>query len=192
MSGNKSGRNIFEKCSFIINLAVSFFKLMPNGVNRFIWNWIEGWRGICWIGLRYCILKASSAHCGNNVFVGPFVEINNWHNLKTGNNVSIHSHCVIEASGGVEIGNDVSIAHACSILSENHSWGNPDIPIKYNDKILEKVIICDDVWVGCGCRILAGVNIGKRSIIAAGAVVTKNVEGNVIYGGVPAKKIKQI
>src|SRR6266540_851563 len=121
---NMSGRDMFTKYAFFIKIVALFFKVMPNKMNIFIWNQVESWRGIFGIGIRYCILKASSAFCGDNVLIGPFVEINNWHKLKVGNNVSIHSHCCVEAVGGVEIGNDVSIAHACSILSVNHTWDN--------------------------------------------------------------------
>ena len=53
-------------------------------------------------------------------------------------------------------------------------------------------VIIDDVWVGCGCRILSGVTIGSRSIVAAGAVVNKNIPSRVMVGGVPAKVLKEI
>ena len=66
------------------------------------------------------------------------------------------------------------------------------MPIKYNPSVCSPIVVNDDVWIGCGCRILAGVEIGDRVVIAAGAVVNKNVERNSLYAGVPAKKIKSI
>lgn len=66
------------------------------------------------------------------------------------------------------------------------------VPIKYNKLKYRKVEISDDVWIGCGCRVLSGVVIGKRSIVAAGSVVNKIVNSNIIVGGVPAKEIKEI
>ncbi|NOU82458.1 acyltransferase [Paenibacillus sp. LMG 31459] len=187
-----NGRNAFIKYSFFINSLVFIIKFFPSKFNKFIWNSIQNLHGKIGIGLRYCLLKASINTCGVNVSIGPYVEINNWKDLSVGDNVSIHSHCYIEALGGVEIGNDVSIAQACSIFSVNHTWKDPNVPIKYNEINLAKVIIMDDVWVGSSCKILSGVTIGKRSVIGAGAVVTKNVDGNSLYGGVPAKKIKSI
>lgn len=98
----------------------------------------------------------------------------------------------MEAYGGISIGNDVSIAHNVSILSVNHSWTEQSLPIKYNPIISGPVVIGDDVWIGCGCRIMANVEIDNRSVIAAGAVVTKNVPSNTIVAGVPAKALKEI
>ena len=100
--------------------------------------------------------------------------------------------CYIDGAGGIEIGNDVSIAHSSSILSTNHTWNDVTVPIKYNKETFSKVTIENDVWIGCGCRILAGVTLHERSVIAAGAVVTSTVESNSVYGGIPAKLIKKI
>lgn len=144
------------------------------------------------IAIRYILVKTLAKSCGNNVSIKQYVFLENIHNISFGDNVSVHPFCYLEGSGGIEIGNDVSLAHNVSILSVNHTWGNHEIPIKYNPIDHTPVKISDDVWVGCGCRIMAGVTINSRSIIAAGAVVTKDVESNSIVGGVPAKKIKKI
>jgi acetyltransferase-like isoleucine patch superfamily enzyme len=130
--------------------------------------------------------------CGDNVRIGCNVQILGWDKLKIGSNVSIHDLSYIDASGGVEIGDNVSIAHNCSIISSNHQWTDLNKPIKYNSLIYQKVLIEQDVWLGCGCRVLSGVCIKSRSIIAAGSIVNKNNECNTIYGGVPAKLIKRI
>lgn len=92
--------------------------------------------------------------------------------------------------GGIEIGNDVSIAHQTSILSANHTWEDESIPIKYNAVAFQPVHIENDVWIGCGCRILCGVKIHSRSVVAAGAVVCKDVESHTAVGGVPARVLK--
>ena len=144
------------------------------------------------IAIRYIILKSLIKECGDNVRIGCNVTIVHWHELSLGSNISIHDNCYIDGAGSLIIKNNVSIAHNSSILTTNHSWQDKLIPIKYNAVTLQKVIINDDVWVGCACRILAGVEIGSRSVIASGAVVNKNVLSNSIYAGVPAKFIKQI
>ena len=90
------------------------------------------------------------------------------------------------------LGNDISIAHNTSILSSNHTWNDTNIAIKYNKEIFSKVTIKNDVWIGCGVRILAGVTINTRSIVAAGAVVNKTFDEKSLIGGVPAKLIKNI
>ena len=81
------------------------------------------------------------------------------------------------------IKDNVSIAHSVSILTTNHTWDNLDKPIKYNLETFKKVVIEKDVWIGCGCRILSGVKINNRSIVAAGAVVNKSAPNDSIVFG---------
>jgi acetyltransferase-like isoleucine patch superfamily enzyme len=135
------------------------------------------------------LAKRLAVFLGENVYFGPDIEIIGWSHLRFGSNVSIHRFCYIDASGGIDIENDVSIAHNCSILSTNHRWSNRDLPIRDNPVSYEKVVIRSDVWLGCGVRVLAGVTIDTRAVVAAGAVVTKDVHRGTIVGGVPARPL---
>ena len=141
---------------------------------------------------RYILLKNLCKSCGNNVSIHQNVFIYGFENLSFGNNVSIHPMNYIDANGEIIIGNNVSIAHSSTLISTNHSYNDITVPIKYNPITYAPIFIHDDVWIGCGCRILSGVKIYSRSIIAAGAVVNKDVQAKSIYGGVPAKYIKGI
>jgi len=77
------------------------------------------------------------------------------------------------------------------ILSKNHEYGSLDRPMRAQGEQAEKpVIIGDDVWIGTRVVILPGVNVGKGAILAAGAVVTKDVPEYAIVGGNPARFIK--
>lgn len=109
-----------------------------------------------------------------------------------GNNVSIHDFCYIDAVGGITVGDNVSIAHGSSLISFNHGWNDASLPIKYNPVTQAPIVIEDDVRVGCGVRIMPGVVLGSRSVIAAGSVVVKDVPPNTLVGGIPAKVIKNI
>jgi acetyltransferase-like isoleucine patch superfamily enzyme len=142
--------------------------------------------------MRYIILKSLIKECGDNVRISKNVIILNWENLTLGKNISIHANCYIDAAGGICIGNNVSIAHNTSLLSSEHTWSDSEVPIKYNAVKLLPLVIRDDVWIGCGCRILGGIEISSRVIVAAGAVVNKDSESNALYGGVPARLIKKI
>lgn len=101
----------------------------------------------------------------------------------------------------VEIGDNVIVANRVAFVGRyDHNYQQIGVPIRlasqirdkdYNWKGLgEKVIVEDDVWIGYGSIIMSGVKIKRGSIIAAGSVVTKDTEEYSIYGGVPAKKIK--
>ena len=92
--------------------------------------------------------------------------------------------------GGVEIGKYVQVGPNTVIHSANHNFDDIDLPICKQGHTPKKVKIEDDVWIAAGCIILPGVTIGKGAVIAAGAVVTKDVEPYSVVAGAPAKKIK--
>jgi len=187
-----TGRERFKKNKEIIEVLIKVIKLFPRFIRVLMWDWSSRYSQVFFIGIRYILLKSLIKDCGANVRIGTNVQIINWHGLSLGDNISIHANCYIDAVGEIEINNNVSIAHSTSILSSNHTWEDDMLPIKYNPLSVGKVIIEDDVWIGCGCRILSGLRIEHRSIIAAGAVVNKGVFSKGIYGGVPAKLIKTI
>lgn len=189
---NKSGRDIFKRFKFIINAIATTIRIIPKNLLIYFWGLTDIFPKSVGLLARYCILKALIKECGDNVYVGSSVEIKGWEKLSIGNNVSIHRGCYIDANGEISIGNDVSIAHQTSILSFDHTWANYEIPIKYNPIKFAPVKINDDVWIGCGCRILSNVTISSRVIVAAGSVVTKNVCSGQLIGGVPAKLLKNI
>jgi acetyltransferase-like isoleucine patch superfamily enzyme len=110
--------------------------------------------------------------------------------LKIGNNSSIGPYSYIGCSGFIEIGDNVMMSPRVSIYAENHLFDNPDLSIKDQGVKREFVKIEDDCWIAANTVILAGVTIGRGSVIAAGSVVTKDVPPYSIVGGVPAKVIK--
>ncbi|MGO1751705.1 MAG: acyltransferase [Psychroflexus sp.] len=188
----ETGRNKFQKFKKIIEVLVLMLSVLPKS---FVFNFLKFFRNTnnnLGLLIRYVLVKVIAKSCGDNVSIQPGVYLFNIDKISLGNNISIHPMCYIDGAGSIEIGNDVSIAHNTSILSANHNWEDYDLPIKYNKQTSDRVVINDDVWIGCGVRIMAGISIGSRSVVAAGAVVSKNVNPNSLMGGVPAKKIKDI
>lgn len=117
---------------------------------------------------------------GNEVFVGPFVEIQN--GTIIGDFTRVQSHSFI--CEGVCIGMNVFIGHGVIFINDRHP--------RVNNKnwVPAKVIVEDMVSIGSGALIMDGVHLGKGCIIGAGAVVTKNVSAGVIVAGVPARLLK--
>ncbi|WP_442965123.1 acyltransferase [Pseudomonas sp. ESBL1] len=187
-----SGRDFFERFSIFINVLSSFFLVFPGFIITLLWDIVSPFSGRVSILVRYCVMAKRFKCIGSNVYFGRFVILRNTRGASFGSNISIHDSCYIDAIGGLEIGNDVSIAHHTSILTFNHTWSNHRLAIKYNPIECAPVKINDDVWIGCGVRIMPGVEIGARSIIAAGSVVTRSVPPGVIVAGVPAKVVKSI
>lgn len=187
-----TGRNLFLKYGRYLEFIAKSLNKLPRGFRLLLFRLFRNLGGRIGIAVRYVLIKTLAKKCGKNVSIKQYVILENIHNISFGDNVSVHPFCYLEGSGTIEIGNDVSLAHNTSILSVNHTWDNSNVSIKYNPIERLPVKICDDVWVGCGSRLMAGITIQSRSIIAAGAVVTKDVESNMIVGGVPAKNIKTI
>ncbi|MFP7655876.1 acyltransferase [Chryseobacterium proteolyticum] len=187
-----TGRDQFKKYELIINILVSVFKSLGRGGNLFLLKFFRNTNGKLGLLLRYVFLKNLAKKVGSNVSIQPGVFLFGLENIEFGNNVSIHPMCYIEGAGGIIIGNDVSIAHSTTLISTSHTWDDISIPIKYNKEISSLIVIENDVWLGCAVRILSGVRLGTRSIVAAGAIVNKSFEKNSLIGGVPAKLIKKI
>ena len=110
--------------------------------------------------------------------------------LKVGNNSNIGAYSYIGCSGYIEIGDNVMMGPRVNLMSENHNYSDLNHSMKSQGVTRSYIIIEDDVWIGVNSTILAGVRIGSGSIIAAGAVVTKDVPKNSIVGGIPAKIIR--
>lgn len=187
-----NGRKVFKKYKPIFNVLSKILTVSPSPVREFLWDISSVFGNKISIGIKYSLLKSVAKSIGDNVYIGKYVIIKNAHEMHIGNNVSIHDYCYIDAAGGLTIGDNVSIAHNCSILTTNHQWNDSTKPIKYNNESFEYVKINDDVWLGCNVRVLAGVTISNRTVLAAGSIVNKDVASNSLYGGIPAKLIKQL
>lgn len=185
------GRNIFKIVRPILVALTGIFTSCPSDWHlRHSSFWTHFW--VDRSGIALCTHEKACWPRWRECLFGRGVEVKEWQNLRLGSNVSIHKDCYIDASGGLVIGSDVSIAHGSSILTFEHSWDDELIPIRSNPIRFSAVIIEDDVWIGCGCRILAGVTIRSRVVVAAGAVVTSEVASRSLVGGVPHKFIKRI
>ena len=109
-------------------------------------------------------------------------------NIHVGKNVFINSGCQFQDQGGIFISDGALIGHSVVIATLNHRMD----PAHRQDLLHAPVHIGKGVWIGAHATILAGVSIGDNAVVAAGAVVTKDVPPDTIVGGVPARIIKSI
>ena len=107
-----------------------------------------------------------------------------------GDNTRIGIHCTV--IGPVTIGSHVNLAQGITVTALNHNFEDAAKRIDEQGISTKPVVIGDDVWIGANAVILPGVTIGSHAVIAAGAVVTKDVPSHTLVAGVPAKVIKQI
>jgi maltose O-acetyltransferase len=126
---------------------------------------------------------------GLNVDIHPSVEIRAPENVSIGDNTNINHGSELYAGGGITIGSGTMVAYEVFIMSDSRTFLG-ETPLKeQKERIKKPVEIGNDVWIGARAIILPGVKIGNHAIVAAGSVVTKNVEEWQIVGGNPAKSI---
>ena len=132
---------------------------------------------------RIWVMKKYHVTVGKGTVVCRRVRFRNGSRIRIGEGCVINSNTLLDGRGGtITIGNHVDIAQDSLIWTMEHD-------IHTHDSKGGDVWIGDYCWIGCRTMIKPGVRIGDSSICAAYAVITKDVEENAIYGGVPAKKI---
>jgi acetyltransferase-like isoleucine patch superfamily enzyme len=141
--------------------------------------------------LRLLFWKHFLKKAGKRIDIMRDVVIMSPQNVEIGHDVLLNIGTKIGGQCGVTIGNYVMLSYNVNIVSENHAYSNPLVPIKKQGFFGAPIVIEDDAWIGANAVILSGVTIGKGSIVGANAVVTKNVEPYTIVGGIPAKLIKK-
>lgn len=134
-----------------------------------------------------------------NVFIGDNVIIkegakictcNETAKIHIGNNTTIGYHTFIFASDSISIGNDCLVAPFVYIVDSDHGIEKKSL-INEQSNISMPIDIKSDVWLATGAKILKGVTIGQGGIVAAGSVLSTDVEPYQIFGGIPAKKISE-
>ena len=136
------------------------------------------------------LYKKLFARSGKDVIVCGNAFIENPGLIYCGNKVVINQFCVFQAANGgkIEIGDNVTFSYGCKILT-----GGLQLPVDANrTHEYKSILIGSNVWIGANAIILPGVSIANNVIVAAGRVVSKDVESNTVVGGVPAKYIKHI
>ncbi|SDS99729.1 Acetyltransferase (isoleucine patch superfamily) [Mucilaginibacter mallensis] len=134
--------------------------------------------------IRIALLRALKAKIGKKVGIYRGFEVRSPWKLKIGNSSVIGHNALLDARRGLTIGNNVNLSNEVMIWTSHHD---------YNSAVFEtvgkEVIIEDYVWLCSRAVILPGVTIGRGAVVAAGAVVTRDVAPFTVVGGVPAKPI---
>ena len=138
--------------------------------------------------IRDLLSQITGSEIDESTAVFTPLYINYGKHTKIGKNVFINFDCVFLDLGGITIEDNVLIAPKVSLLSEGHDLS----PESRQSLVPAPVHIKRNAWIGANATILPGVTVGENSVVAAGAVVNKDVPDNTIVGGIPAKVIKTI
>jgi acetyltransferase-like isoleucine patch superfamily enzyme len=110
-------------------------------------------------------------------------------NIRVGSNVFINQACVLNDIGGIEIGDDVMVGPGAMLLTSGH----PLDPDRRRAQVVAAPIVIErNVWLGAGATVLQGVTVGADAVVAAGAVVTRDVPPRTLVAGVPARVLREI
>lgn len=123
----------------------------------------------------------------SSIILAPF-HTNFGQHIKLGHHVFINHDCSFLDMGGITIEDQVQIGPKVSLITENH----PLAPSQRKNLILNEIVIKENAWLGAGATLLPGVTVGKNAVVAAGAVVAKDVADNTVVAGVPARPVSDI
>jgi acetyltransferase-like isoleucine patch superfamily enzyme len=157
--------------------------------------------------LSYPYLKIRLKKYFFNSYIHPTVSIQNFGKISIGHNSHIHKNTIIWADckigdvviigphnavyGIVEFGNHIMVSAGCVFSGGGHGFEDTAVPMQHQKNPSKGgIIIADDVWIGSNSTILDGVKVGTGAIVAAGSVVTKNVDPFTIVAGIPAQIIR--
>jgi acetyltransferase-like isoleucine patch superfamily enzyme len=161
---------IFEAASRTANLLAELKISADNERVRELWNEISG----------------SQMGSNSTILVPFYINIGQFTHI--GKNVFINHACSFLDIGGITIEDDVLIGPKVNLITEGH----PLNPSERKALTVKPIVIKRNAWIGAAVTILPGVTVGENSVVAAGAVVTKDVPANTVVAGVPAKVIKTI
>ena len=111
--------------------------------------------------------------------------------IRMGKDCSVNSYSIVYGHGGFTAGDFVRIAAHCVAIPANHGIAALDVPICKQPVTQKGIRLGSDIWIGAGATLLDGIQIGNGAVVAAGAVVTHDVEAGTIVGGVPARELRR-
>lgn len=154
---------------------------------RNYWKWKSGY----FISSRARVYDRKNVKLGNRAEIAEFVIVRSPKSIVSiGNYSQVNPFTVIYGGEDVLIGENVMIGPHCMISAGNHDFKQLNVPMRFAGNVSKgPIIIGKDTWIGAGCVITDGVEIGENVVVAAGSVVTKNLPEYSIAAGVPAKVI---
>ena len=138
---------------------------------------------------RSLILSHLLGAQGKGAYVEAPVHVDYGFNITVGDNFYCNFNCILLDCAKITVGNNVFLAPGVQLLTATHPVNAVE---RRSVEFALPVTIGDDVWIGANALVLPGVTVGSRVVIAAGAVVNKNVPSDVVVAGVPAKVVKRL
>jgi acetyltransferase-like isoleucine patch superfamily enzyme len=165
--------------------------LVPYGTER--WQWVRGFvtyvPGEIGVFSRRWFYNFYLKRGSDDLYILPGAIIENPGSVALGDHVTLARDAWLNGACDIQVGNYAGIGPGVIIHTANHNYTNPEIPFKEQGHTFKPVLVGEDVWLAARVVVLPGTVIGRGAIIAAGAVISGNIEPMAILAGVPARKI---
>lgn len=141
-------------------------------------------------GHHFSIAEGAELRFGTGCIIdrGMTVEVSG--KLEVGSRTIFGHHCTVAAKSSVRIGANCLIAELVSIRDHDHDFTRLDLPTRDQGAVVADVIVGSNVWLGSKVTVLKGVTIGDNAVIGAGAVVSRDIPGNAVAVGIPARVVR--
>jgi maltose O-acetyltransferase len=139
--------------------------------------------------LRYLLYRVLFQRLDGFCYLYPGARLSHTYGISAGRNLMVNAGAFLYGRGGLRFGDDVMVGPNAVIVSSQHRFDDPRVPMVYQGHKTDFVDIGSDVWIGANVVILPGVTVADGTVISAGAVVTRDTEPYSIVGGIPATRI---
>lgn len=158
-------------------------------IGRMLWAMVQGTLFRCsfhtWYGMRAWLLRRFGAKLAGNVRIRRTVRIECPWNLTMGENSSAGDRALLYCLGPVTIGKNVSISQQAHVCAGSHDYTRADLPL-----LRPSIVIEDDAWIAADAFVGPGITVGRGAILGARGCAFKDLEPWSIYGGNPAKRLR--
>lgn len=156
---------------------------------EYLGTFLRGLPGVEGFVLRYLLYRVLFRRLDGFCYVYPGARLSHTYGISAGRNLMINAGAFVYGRGGLSFGDHVMIGPNAVIVSSQHRFDDPSVPMVFLGHATDPVSIGSDVWIGANAVILPGVNVADGTVVSAGAVVTRDTEPYSIVGGVPAARI---
>lgn len=172
------------------NMFASFLRLLrydwPLHFVLLLTNWLPD--SVLFLRLRGYLARHFIGYCDGDLRLGRNIQIYNPMNLKFGKHVYVAFGCVFICTSEIVVEDEVIFGPYCVLASGNHTLQN--CSFRYGETDLKPIKVESGCWIASHVVLTAGSNVGKGSLVAAGAVVNSTLRPAYLSGGIPAKEIK--
>ncbi len=139
--------------------------------------------------LRWLLYKCLFRRLDGRCYIYPGARLSHVYGISAGQNLSVNSGAFVYGRGGLTFGDHVLVGPNAVIVSSQHRFDDPRLPMMFLGHRADPVVIGSDVWIGANAVVLPGMRVADGTVVAAGGVVTRDTEPYSIVGGVPAAPI---